>query len=187
MFRSMDKVKHQQAIQQHPQPAPGLRLVRQRAQQAVPGHKQRYVRSPSSTLERNQNTTTEDLRSTAPHDSEEETNYEMNYVNNIVMVQMKVSLHEGSDEEGSQSWRRDPLCQWYSNKEKPVPSVRTVTQEPSRKPRNIEVILDSGADVSLASNWMKKYGKKIQGKSAQLGATTRRKKTIRCCTGTPSH
>ncbi|CAE7030326.1 hypothetical protein AK812_SmicGene9199 [Symbiodinium microadriaticum] len=38
---------------------------------------------------RNQNTTTEDLRSTAPHDSEEETNYEMNYVNNIVMVQMK--------------------------------------------------------------------------------------------------
>ena len=125
-------------------------------------------------MERNQNTTTEDLRSTAAHDREEETNYEMNYVNNIMMVQMKVSLHEDSDEEGSQSWRRDPLCQWYSNREEPVPSVRTVTQEPSRKPRNIEVILDSGADVSLASNWMKKYGKKIQVKSAQLRDAKRR-------------
>ena len=105
-----------------------------------------------------------------PIDSEEETNYEMTYFNNIMMVQMEVRLYEDSEEEeqGSQSWKDDPLYRWYNTEEPAVLSVRTVRQDSATKPRNIEVILDSGADVSIAPSWMKKYGKKIQVKNVQL-------------------
>ena len=80
---------------------------------------------------------------------------------------MQVSLQEGSDEEGSQSWEGDPFYQWYSNKEEPALSVRTVRQEPSTKPRIIEVILDSGADVSIPPSRMRRYGRKVQVMSVQ--------------------
>ncbi|CAE7514351.1 unnamed protein product [Symbiodinium sp. CCMP2592] len=103
-----------------------------------------------------------------PIDSEEETNYEITYFNNIMMVQVEDSLCDDSEGEESQGWKEDPLYQWYSDREELVLSVRTVTQEPLTKPRNIEVILDSGADVSIAPTWMRKYGKKVQVKSVQL-------------------
>ncbi|CAE7300201.1 unnamed protein product, partial [Symbiodinium sp. CCMP2456] len=57
-----------------------------------------------------------------PIDSEEETNYEMTYFNNIMMVQMEVRLYEDSEEEvqGSQSWKDDPLYRWYNTEVKNV-------------------------------------------------------------------
>ena len=61
------------------------------------------------------------------------------------------------EEEQEQDPEQDPLYQWYDVQDQEQ-YVRMIHVE---KTKEIEVVLDSGADISLAPLWMKKYGKRV--------------------------
>ena len=83
---------------------------------------------------------------------------------------------DGDDDDDDVQWMNGELYQWYSesepeqedllereeeDQEENVQRVRVIAATVSgRKPRRIELILDSGAGVSLAPSWMKSSGRK---------------------------
>ena len=61
------------------------------------------------------------------------------------------------EEEMEQDPEQDPLHQWYDVQDQEQ-YVRMIHVE---KTKEIEVVLDSGADISLAPLWMKRFGKRV--------------------------
>ena len=106
--------------------------------------------------------------------SEDSEELELEYFGRVLRVQEErdegESVQEESiqefwigdeEEEEEQDPEQDPLHLWYDvqNQEQYVRMIHV------EKTKEIEVVLDSGADVSLAPLWMKKYGKRVPEKA----------------------
>ena len=95
--------------------------------------------------------------------SEDSEELEIDYFGRVLMVsassgksEQEFQIGSESDEE-SEDIEKDPLYCWYTSE--PENFVRTVRESPGAK--EIEVVLDSGADISLAPVWMRNFGRKV--------------------------
>ena len=103
--------------------------------------------------------------------SEDSEEVEIEYVGRALRVQeervKKESVQEqefwiGDESDEDDGTDQDALYQWYDQCEQEH-YVRTVGME---KTKEIEIVLDSEADISLAPLWMKRYGQlQIRGSS----------------------
>ena len=102
--------------------------------------------------------------------SEDSEEIEMEYFGRVLRVQEERVEGESVQEESAQEFwigdeeeeqeqdpEQDPLYQWYDVQDHEQ-YVRMIHVE---KTKEIEVVLDSGADISLAPLWMKRYGKRV--------------------------
>ena len=103
--------------------------------------------------------------------SEDSEEIEIDYFGRILRVTCEESQEERKeteefwigDEDESQECEEldDTLYHWYGDEQEQL-FVRTARQDQSRE---IEVVLDSGADISLAPMWMKRFGRKAPEKA----------------------
>ena len=108
--------------------------------------------------------------------SEDSEEVDIEYFGRVLKVEGELQEESGQENEfwaGEESdeefqdcveFEQDLLYQWYSGEDvqEPVHYVRPVGVD---KAKDIEVVLDSGADISLAPLWIKKYEKRAPEKA----------------------